>query len=313
MGEALAEGKIHNPFSEQNLTDTFAKTKIIAAIKTKIEKLEKVKSQWKKKKDIGCGCDRTISLTHVYDSASMDEVVKDVSVMEFNPEGKIYQVDGKLVQASANGISIKDIRVSEPDQCYLLEGTDEKIKNESTLDPKFGILSASLSWENSEINLDLSISGPTSGENDIKNVECPNEHWYIANENGVKEGEYYISVDLESPSGIDEDYLPQTVSINVDAPDGGIDFILDIQNASDLNMGNVAKIIVSKPKGGGVSISVESKSEVGHAYGKGKDGLRFYYETIALLNQVKLGPIAGAIFEVNGLLGSHDILYSGFV
>jgi len=313
MGECLGGCKnpILNPFNDKPVKTNKAKTKIMTAIKIKLDNMEKVESQWKKKKDIGCGCDRTISLTHVYDSASMDEIVKDVSVMEFNPEGKIYQVDGKLVQASANGIKIKDIRVSEHDQCYLLEGTDEKIKNESTLDPKFGILSASLSWEDPEINLNLSISGPTSGENDIKDVECPNEHWYIANESGVKEGEYYISVDLESPSGIDEDYLPQTVSINVDAPDGGIDFILDIQNINDLNMGNVAKIIVSKPKGGGGGgISIESDLD-GKAYGKGKDGLRFYYETIALLNQVKLGPIAGAIFEVNELLGSHDILYSG--
>lgn len=301
--------------------------KIIEDLESAIQKHKDTPSQWGKDEVIGCGCDRKITLKHIELYGGIYSLMQDIKVMEFQENGKVYQVDGQYIKANPEGTAIDNQTSLANGVCYLLDGTDDKIDGSGGLEiqPHSGVLEASLSWENPEIELKLRVSGPTTGIYDMEQSECPNRHWYIATEDEVKEGTYYISINNIGTTAIDENLFPQTISFSVGAPDGGVEFTIDAQSASELDMGAVAKVTISKQttsNGGsnsvGISVSVEATKAVKsspfvslNAYRLTSEGERYDYKTESLLSKVEFGPIAGAVFEIGKYNNPQTVIYTG--
>jgi len=136
----------------------------------------------------------------------------------------------------------------------------------------------------------------------------------------VEEGKYLISVGGPEASGVDADLLPESIRINIGAPDGGMKITIPIPDSELLNMGPVAYVLVTK-KEGGVRVAVEPTPEftasgisfTAETY-KLVDGQIFEYKTVSLLDKVELGPIANAYVEVTPLEGAESgkIVYTGY-
>jgi hypothetical protein len=81
-----------NPFNNKPLIDDSAKPFIMSSIKSQLDKLEKVESQWKPK-NLGCLCkDKYAKMTHIHDPDLMNIRLEDEKVKDFaeGEEGKIY-------------------------------------------------------------------------------------------------------------------------------------------------------------------------------------------------------------------------------
>ena len=145
MGEDLADGKKINPFDQKTLQTDKAKILIMKAVKTKLDNLKKVESQWKKVKNIGCVCkDKRIQVRHKHDPSlnfliphSKDDYPYYYdygNLLDFDSNGKIYSVrinDGATwtyVRGLQDGINIQTKVEDSP--CYVLEASDRSIINE---------------------------------------------------------------------------------------------------------------------------------------------------------------------------------------
>ena len=219
MGQELRNGDletgnntIYDPFTQTILIDTSARTKIMKEIRTKLTLLNNLPSQWKVKQTQGCGCDKTITLTHIKPTANLEYLVANVNPLLFSENGKLYQLYDESnttlywVKGDAKGRAVKDEQAHLPNVCYSLSTTEEIIKGSSNPDPHNGILRVVLDWNKKDIDLTLSINGPTSGvKKTHSDFECPRENWYIETENGLKKGHYIVSVN--APNDINESHL----------------------------------------------------------------------------------------------------------
>ncbi|MCK5775432.1 MAG: hypothetical protein KAH25_04615, partial [Bacteroidales bacterium] len=87
MGQPLKEGNKKkpnfdeaylNPFDDKNITNNDAKDLIMTNIKSQIDELEKLSSQWKPK-NLGCTCKtKYAKMTHAYDPKNMDQYLEGV-------------------------------------------------------------------------------------------------------------------------------------------------------------------------------------------------------------------------------------------
>ena len=187
-----------NPFGKTVLIDDNAKTKIMAAIKTQLDKLEKVPSQWKPK-NLGCLCkDKYAEMTHINDPENIKfpepNRVKDFAQGE---KGKIYQVAEEYVRAGCGGVEIEE--VNEDDVCLVLMGESGSIgeirgNGITPVTAHTGALKMTLSWTyQCDVDMDLTMSGSDAVVYDIKDVEgAGKEHLYIPSLFQIKPGDHYV-------------------------------------------------------------------------------------------------------------------------
>jgi len=302
MGEDLAEGKILNPFDKSKLHTDEAKNEIMDAIKYQLDKLEKVDSQWKKIKDIGCLCkNKRIKVTHKKD-ASLDVLITN-NPFDFNEEGKIYRADmggHKEYVRAHNGDRSKDgvftiEEVDEDEVCYVLKDDKSskigKIEGiQETLIPKPGAVQVTLTWENPSIDFDLNV-GWNAGEHDIQNTGCPIEHFYVATQYDIYPGTYPIYVNYNKEEDNESVLIPEKMKVIIQVP-GKIEiYDIDINKTSDLDVDHVADIFVKYIDGEVIVPDIES-------------GLR-YIPIVTIRNSVKEYDIGG------GNIGSRGGGYGG--
>jgi hypothetical protein len=319
-------------------------SEIMQNVENQLLDLDTVPSQWQietENKNTNVCQERRAKLVHFKNAVTLADDVfpfNTNSVVIDGTEryvGKVYQVPdangtGKYVLASAEGTQIVDVdgqgvirdNIGNDVGCYQLDGTgDEIVKRCGGTDITDGILTVDLGWKDPAIDLELSVTkeGAPVGFLDAFGSTCPREHWYIASENDVSEGEYIVHVTVANAAAIGASLLPETVTFNIDAPDGGLDLSLEIPTADLLNMGAVAKIIVRKKEGGGLGVAVEANLNETIAYTAAhyrynNEGARYDYETVSLLNRVELGPIANAQIEITSLCESDfgSVVYTGY-
>jgi len=309
-------------------------------------------SQWKiktEKTNTNICEERRASLIHF--EGAVDPI--DVA-FPFNSGGKVYEVTdanytNHYVLGSVEGIKILDVQnpLNPTDtRCYELQDTQDKIFKSgcdmSTINPKPGVVTVSLNWDDPEIDLDLDV-GWNAGTYDIKDVQCATEHFYIESEYSIYPGRYPVSV--YNTKSVDESLLPETVQINITTPGESGSFILDINTSSELNIGHVADIkveyidnkpvltpIVVKPVSLSFSNSVSSGGG-GRSIGGSTTTSSFSggtpppsiscnqscgcipcsYEIIPYLEQALLGPLSGADVELHvaSQYGVSGPIYTG--
>jgi hypothetical protein len=253
-----------NPFSGEKLEklkDDTARTKIMIAIKTKLDALEKVFSQWKPK-DINCGskiCEDTrIRVTHIHDAKSMDKYMKDIPVYPFDTEnGKIYKIGEKYVMASCGGETV--VENPEDGVCYKIEETEETIEGKdanSSTEPFIihqGVVETTLGWNYGlDIDMDLEMTGPNVHKDveDIPDVGL--EHAYVKSAYDLKPGdllELYATGEKKADSELEESCLdtePVKIYAIVKTPAGSKFKQYEAQNFAELNLGKYAEIEVAQ-------------------------------------------------------------------
>ena len=251
MGENLRNGNREpvNPFSNQKLKDLSAKTKIIAAIDTQLTALDEIPSQWEKDKEKGCGCDKRITLKHISSPETMNVLVEDDLFYGFNEtSGKVYDINGTYVKASISGTNIIDETADLETNggiCYNLEESgDSPITAVRTPDAKDGVVQVFLDWNTSSIDLDLNlVNWEGVGEYDIKDIGCPSEHFVIEEAHSVKEGRYFVEVNLKD-AGEEDDNVSEDIVLLISVLGEKEAFKIPITEASELDIGKVAEIII---------------------------------------------------------------------
>ncbi|MCH9814693.1 MAG: Ig-like domain-containing protein [Epsilonproteobacteria bacterium] len=183
MGEPLREGdesksnygqSYRNPFTQNEMIDTSAKSKIMTAISQKLDILKKVPSQWKKDESFQEeSCDYKITVKHKHDN-TFDALMSGIKVYPFAEDKKLYQVGDEWVKASCGGTSIEELAqkcdASALKECWILEGTQEKIDvsccDNHSITPPSGLFQAQLKWNKHAVDLQMSsplMSESTSG------------------------------------------------------------------------------------------------------------------------------------------------------
>jgi hypothetical protein len=166
--------------------------------------------------------------------------------------------------------------------------------NSHTSTPVSGIIDIKLSWGNPSIHMNLSSA---IGTKDISYTACsPLEHYYVAREEDVEPGTYGVYV--THSGGVDESYLPQSVSLNIHAPGAVTVFDFNITAADMLNLGNVADIIITEDKKSAVVPVARSTGSTGtvSCYGDCASGPyeNYLYKIQPKLKQALLGPLSDA-------------------
>ena len=250
-----------NPFTNQNLSDTSAKTLIIGQIITQLEKLEALPSQWKIKKELGCICkEKYLKMTHKDDPTHMDILLEDKKVKDFSSvsggEGKIYPVGEQYVKASAGGVNIETVEESEI--CFLLKD-DNEVKlgeirgvNVTPVITHAGALKMTLSWTyQCDIDMDLTMTGNDAVVYDVKDVEgVGKEHLYIPSLFDIKPGDYYVfnaNGKQLSDSELTEEMLAETpieVRALLETTKGDYFNVWPVESFASLNLGDFAEVNV---------------------------------------------------------------------
>ena len=308
-----------HPSKESHLSTNVAKVKIMKAISKRYKVLNQVVSQWKVKQTQGCGCEKKILLTHVYSPDNMDYLIKDINPLNFDENGKLYQVLDESndtvhwIKGSSDGTAIKNEQKHLPNTCYSLSGTEEIIKGSRNPNPHDGVLRVVLDWNKKDIDLTLSIDGPTSGVKETHpNYECPRENWYIATDNKLQEGHYIVSVN--APSNVDISLMPEQIRLDVKALGKGEYLTLDINDTLLLNLGQVYDIEITKNAATGTTIATMSQGTTHStvSYRETIEGSIYTADIFLLLKQVAMGPIAGASLLLEEyIVGNWEALYTG--
>ena len=133
MGKALKKGDKNkpnydeiylNPFDDKNITNDTAKDLIMTTIKSQIDELEKLSSQWIIDQEFDKNtCDYKITLKHQYDpSIEIGE-----KVYPFNASKKLYQVNGEWVKASCGGKNILETWDGKKDnECWMIDNVEKE-------------------------------------------------------------------------------------------------------------------------------------------------------------------------------------------
>ncbi len=319
--------------------------KIIEKTKALLSSLDQTHSQWKveSENEFTKECqERRATLVHNFDGGfeQLNKVYPfDTESVTIDGEelfvGKVYPAPDangtdRYVLASSNGINIIDVEdqgaifddAGNDVGCYQLDGTDDQIvKGCGDANATEGVLEVDLSWKSPDINLTLSVIKDEVEVGDLDNIEkCPKRHWYIATEADVKEGTYFVHINAEDVANIDAALLTETLKLKIDAPGGGLRISIPIPSADLLDIGAVAKIIITKPEGGsGIGVAVEVTEHpdleyTGERYQYDDNGKAYNYEAVSLLNIVEFGPIANAQIEIMSLVATDfgQIVYNGY-
>ncbi|MFT7861115.1 MAG: hypothetical protein ABXS93_09325, partial [Sulfurimonas sp.] len=235
---------------EYTVSTDLAKTEVLNFIDGAIKEHNTAPSQWKKKEETGCGCNKRITLTHQYSASTMDSLVKDADIIAFNEDGKLYSVDGHYVKASPTGTKFIDDTANLETNggiCYTLENSgDPSITGSPKITPKDGAVEVYLNWKSADIDLDLElINWEDVGEYDLQDTGCPSEHFVIEDEVNVKAGHYFVNVTPKDISKID-DNISEEVSVIIKALDKNDVYKFNITKGAKLDLGNIAEIIINK-------------------------------------------------------------------
>lgn len=285
-------------------------------------------SQWKPK-NLGCSCKtKYAEMTHIYDPEGMKSYMENEKVKDFaeGSAGKIYRADAgdhsEYVRAMDGDRSMDGVftieEIEEEGACYVLKDdvSNElgKIEGESEeVIPQEGIITVDLTWEDSEINMNLEVDMPF-GEQDIKDVECPLEHYYVATEEDVKPGTYPVYMRANT-ADINESNIPQKIDLVIHTPGEAMTFDFNITSIDMLNIGHVANIIIEEDKK--VHFVSTSSPEVVTHYGGGGGNsssyTKYLYEIVSKLKQALMGPLSNAGMELTEAKGfeSNTPLYIG--
>jgi len=148
------------------------------------------------------------------------------------------------------------------------------------------------------------------GEYDVQDTGCPSEHYVIVSSASIKEGDYYVEVNLKDDGDAD-DNVSEDVTVIINVPGQSEILKKHVALASELDIGKVAKIEVryenGKPK---VDVFADpSIPPVSHIYigeGRGCGSVNgpedIYncgcmpcdYRIIPYLQQALAGPLSGA-------------------
>jgi len=270
MGKPLRyDGKAEIPHGMTNdtpLTTDKAKVEISARILNAISNHKSALSQWKPKKDKTCGTtyckDKSIAVTHMYDSVYMDKVIGNALVYPFNKtKGKLYKVAGKYVLASLGAQTI----VENPRDgiCYEVKETGEYIDGESkdsnnsgngnSFTVTEGVIETTIAWNYElDIDMDLDMSGPNV-HHDVKDIpDAGLEHAYVKNHSDVKPGDMFelrATGKKLANSQLEEECLdtkPVSIYAVVKTPGGSRFKQYQAQNFSELNLEKFAEIEVEE-------------------------------------------------------------------
>lgn len=179
--------------------------------------------------------------------------------------------------------------------------------------PQDGIITVDLTWEDSDIDMNLEVEMPF-GTQDIKDVGCPLEHYFVATEEDVEPGTYPVYVRTNT-SDINESVIPQNVDLIIHTPGEAMTFDFNITSVDLLNIGHVANIIIEEDKE--VHFEPTSSSAVSGVithYGGGYTPYTNYiYEIVSKLKQALMGPLSNAGMELREAKGfeSNTPLYVG--
>ena len=342
MGQPIKDGDtgeiFYNPFDENKTLQTdIAKTKIMTAINNQLDDLEKVVSQYKIKENLGCLCkDKYVKMEHRFGDVSLTNEIAKYKIRNFagDGKGKVYSVGDQYVRAACDGTKIEEL--NEGDTCYILK--DDASNEIGTItgaadiaDVLSGAVTVALDWENTDADLDLDVRWD-AGEYDVKDIECPKEHWVVLNKSSVKEGRYAVWVNLKALNS-EESSVADNVVIDIQALGTTMPIVAVVENESDYNIGHVADIIIEyadgryKPK---VEFIPHDNVYIG---GGGGGGSRYVphrecreeddkyncacmpcsAKIIPYLEQALAGPLSGAAFKLYeaSTYGSGLPLYTG--
>ncbi len=298
MGLPIKEGDEKSPrykevyknwYTGKVLTDDAAKILIMDQIKTQLDKLEKLPSQWVP----GPVCFGYANLKHRYASKEF-ETIKGVPIASKN--GKLFDDGSGYVYAE-----------------YGQEVDRSQFVPDESLMPKKGIITVQLTWSNPDIDMNLDVRMPF-GEKDMENMCLPIEHYVVEKESDVKEGVYNVHV---THSGeVNNTQLPQTVRLLIVTPDEAMEFDFNITSADALDIGHVADIVIEGKK---VAVSIAPPRGYGvppkvthHTTGKSsfaKKANEYMYEIISRLRQGLLGPLSDAKIQIFDLNDTNLPLY----
>ena len=297
---------------------------ILLHISTSVEQHRNVSSQWVKEKEVGCGCDKRITLIHSDSIGVFDYLMKDKKVLEFNENGgKIYRVEDdkgteRYVKASPTGIKINDKTANVASNggiCYTLDGTsDDPIRGHYASKPKKGVVEVSLNWQSVKIDLDIKMEGwEEVGEYDIQDDACPTEHYVIEGAESIEPGHYYVNIGLKDAGNIKE--VDENITILIKALGKQEMFPIHIEDISALEIGRVADIHVEyvenkpvfsiespigypqpAPIGGGFVRQVSCQEKFGLYNCK---CMPCTAKIIPYLEQALAGPLSGADVELH--------------
>ena len=344
MGEPLENDghEVINPFTDSNIVDTSAKTPIMNAIQTQLDKLEKVDSQYQIVNKLGCLCkEKYVKMKHKED-ANLTINIQKHKVKDFagDDKGKIYPVEGKYVRAKCGGEKIEEIE--ENDACLALLdiedgrlGTITGAQKAKSIQTRQGVIDMTLNWDHEcDIDMDLYMSGSQYAIQDVKDI--PNygkEHIYIPTRYQIFPGDHYVfSANGKKAKGsnLKEEQLeddPVQIRALLTTPAGPYFGIWEAKDFGQLDLGKFAEVdvkekIVSQYKGGRSHVEEEAPPHV-RVYDQCSDSQKknscgcvpCEYIVSGLKKRVENGPIAGADVTIikasEADLPDPNILYHG--
>ena len=321
--ETIVSVEAHSFLTSYMATDITGNA-ILGYIEQEVKGHKDKPSQWQPK-NLGCLCkNKYAKMTHIYDPNGMNQYLANEKVKDFaeGTAGKIYRADAgdhsEYVRALDGDRSKDGVFTIEPLEeegaCYVLKDDTStmlgkiEVESEETI-PKSGIITVELRWKNIDIDMNLEVDMPF-GEQDIKDVGCPQEHYYVASEQDVEPGVYPVYVRTDT-SDIDASVIPQRVSLVIHASGEAMTFDFNITSVDMLNIGHVANIIIKENK----LVQFESFRtgtgfvEVKHYVENPVDGqhryTEFLYEIQSTLKQAMMGPLSNAVIKVTEAKSFH--------
>jgi len=261
-----AEVKVTDMGVTKKVSTDQAKKKITSAILSAITKHNKTLSQYKPKQSKSCATtyckDKSIAVTHKYDSARMDKHMGNALVYPFNTtKGKLYKVGAKYVLASLGAETIVDN--PRDGVCYEITETQEHIDgskkdtnssgNGNSFTVHEGIIETTIAWNYElDIDMDLDMSGPNV-VHDVKDIpDVGLEHAYVKDHFDVKPGDIFqlkATGKKLASSQLEEECLdtePVSIYAIVQTPGGSRFKQYLVQNFSELNLKKIAEIEVKE-------------------------------------------------------------------
>jgi hypothetical protein len=295
------------PSEKSHVSTNVAKIKIMKAISGGYTTLNQVMSQWNPTKP----CSEISLVTHIEESSGLEDI-PDVKII--SAKGKLFEVDGQYVKADSDYI---------PDE----NGSEETVTIPTA---HSGLITVGLSWLNNAHDLDLSFG---AGVKDISSSEgVLAEHYYVQSEDDISPGTYGISVTGGVAPWADEACTnvknsKDTVGISIGSPGGGAFFTVDTRSIGELNIGNVADLIVCEMgdtmcpdrtkivKTVGDSILEVCNGDCSGIFEDRTPSLTYLYELELKHSQALNGPIAGAeinVYKANEYIDdTRKLLFTG--
>lgn len=283
-------------------------SEIMQNVENQLQSLETKPSQWNLKNE---NTETTICEERRAELVHFKNALSSIPVAyPFNEDGKVYQVpdtngSASYVIGSADGTKILDVQSDTDNRCYELENTTDVISIENTcgdLNTTDGIITVDLLWTKKELDLDLTIEGPTEGEYLNKDKGCPREYFFIQDESSLKTGTYKVKVSVKG--NVDDSMVPENVSVLIKANKQKDTLVIPVEDIRTFDMGYVAEIKVTENKTTTTTVSKTTSSGTPIVSGTSTTSTStntvypdYIYEIIRLINQIYFGPVRDAHLE----------------